>query len=124
MAAAASMVILIGGNAALILLLAASVILHLRVRSAATLTLVAGNLIALAGLVIQVLAPMQDISYIRQGGEIVGATGGFSSGWYLGRVIFTTGLIIAAGALLTHAIVDHRKGDSANPGGSGPQADP
>lgn len=73
------------------------------------MTFVFGMLTACAGVLVQWFAPIPDFSYIEESGGIVGATGGFSQIWYLGRLAFYLGLLVAAIGLTFHAFTGGRR---------------
>jgi hypothetical protein len=101
-----------GGIAAVVLVSVAAGLLHRRKRSWPTFMLVGGMAILSVGLAIQLLAPRGDFSYVLNDEEIVGATGTFSTMWYVGSIVFYAGLLLAGAGFLAHALF--RKGGRAN----------
>ena len=56
------------------------------------------------GSVVQLAAPAADVSYVHENGELVGALGTFSTTWYIGKIAFYTGLLVAAIGFLGYAL--------------------
>ena len=99
---------LIGGNLAFLLFLIVSIQLYRTQRSRATFAFLLGMLAVWVGMLTQWFAPMPDFSYIKEEGEIVGATGTFSQTWYLGSIVFYLGLLTASIGLSLHVLVGGR----------------
>ena len=99
---------LIGGNLAFLLFLIVSVQLHRTNRSWATFAFLVGMVTVWVGMLTQWFAPTPDFTYIREDGEIVGATGTFSQTWYIGGIVFYAGLLTAAAGLSAHVFFDSR----------------
>lgn len=102
--AIASSVAILAGIGAAVLVSAAAAVLHRRHRSVPTLTLLGGMVIFWVGHAIQLVAPSGEFSYVVENEEIVGATGTFSTIWYIGSIVFYVGLLLAATGLLMHAL--------------------
>ncbi len=80
-------------------LLLAALVLHRRMRSRWSLLLLLGLMVILSGRVLQILSPVEDLSYEEFRGIVV-SSGEFPVGWYAGRLASAGGLLIsAAGAL-------------------------
>ena len=87
------------GWVAVPILVLASLVLHRRMRSRWSLLLLLGLMVILAGRVLQLLSPVEDLSYEEFRGIVV-SSGEFPVGWYAGNLVSAGGLLIsAAGAL-------------------------
>jgi hypothetical protein len=93
-----------GGIAAAVLVSVAAALLHRRNRSGPTLTLLGGMAILWVGSAVQLVAPRGDFSYVLDNEEMVGATGTFSTTWYIGSILFYVGLLLAATGFLMHTL--------------------
>ena len=98
---------MVAGIVALLLISAGVVLLHRRGGSNATLVMLIGMTVLWLGSLIQIFSGPGDISYIKDNGEILGATGTFPNSWYVGRVAFYSGLLVSATGFLWHALAEN-----------------
>ena len=85
------------------LLVLASVVLHRRWRSPWSLSLLLGLVAILSGQALQLLSPIDDLAYEEFRGIVV-SSGEFPLEWYLGTLVSSAGLLVAAVSALGLAL--------------------
>jgi hypothetical protein len=109
----ASYLAVIGGIGAAMVVSVAAVLLHRRNRSGPTLALLGGMVVLWVGSAVQLLAPLGAVSYVSENDELIGAGGTFSTVWYVGSIIFYSGLLVAAAGFLAHTLSSRGRANDA-----------
>ena len=95
--------LLVAGWIGLPVLLAATLLVHRRLRSAASLCLLCGVSLIVVGRGVQTVSPVNDVTLEEFRGVIV-SQGRFPVSWYVGSAASAAGLLLAAGGALAVAI--------------------
>ena len=91
--------ILISGWVAVPALVVASLVLHLRLHSRWSLSLLLGLVVVLSGQTLQLFSPIDDLAYEEFRGIVV-SSGELPLEWYAGSLVSAAGLLIAAAGAL------------------------
>ena len=96
-------ILLVSNWIALPCLVLAVLILHRRLRSRWSLTLLVGLIVILSGQVLQQFSPLGDLGYEEFRGIVV-SSGAFPFQWYAGSLVSAFGLLTAAAGALGLAL--------------------
>ena len=102
-------VLLIPSSVALAALVVAVLVMHLRVRSRWSLTLLAGLVAVVSGQALQLFSPIDALEYDKFRGIVV-SSGERPFEWYAGSLISSLGLLVAAAGALGLAFTAPRSG--------------